>query len=71
MRKTRVIHVITRFDKGGSAENTFLTAAGLDREAYEVRAGHGLLARVRRWDPGSRPPSRRTSPGSGPGGQNR
>lgn len=36
MRKTRVIHVITRFDKGGSAENTFLTAAGLDREAYEV-----------------------------------
>jgi len=36
MRKTRVIHVITRFDKGGSAENTYLTAAGLDREAYEV-----------------------------------
>jgi len=36
MRKTRVIHVITRFDKGGSAENTCLTAAGLDREAYEV-----------------------------------
>jgi glycosyltransferase involved in cell wall biosynthesis len=36
MRKTRVIHVITRFDKGGSAENTFLTAAGLDRETYEV-----------------------------------
>ena len=36
MSKTRVIHVITRFDKGGSAENTYLTAAGLDREAYEV-----------------------------------
>lgn len=36
MRKTRVIHVITRFDKGGSAENTYLTAAGLDRNAYEV-----------------------------------
>jgi len=36
MRKTRVIHVITRFDKGGSAENTYLTAAGLDRDAYEV-----------------------------------
>jgi len=37
MSKTRVIHVITRFDKGGSAENTYLTAAGLDREAYEVQ----------------------------------
>ncbi len=36
MRKARVIHVITRFDKGGSAENTYLTAAGLDREAREV-----------------------------------
>jgi glycosyltransferase involved in cell wall biosynthesis len=42
MRKTRVIHVITRFDKGGSAENTFLTAAGLDREAYEVLLVTGL-----------------------------
>jgi len=37
MSKTRVIHVITRFDKGGSAENTYLTAVGLDREAYEVQ----------------------------------
>jgi glycosyltransferase involved in cell wall biosynthesis len=37
MKKTRVIHVITRFDKGGSAENTYLTAAGLDPEAYDVQ----------------------------------
>jgi glycosyltransferase involved in cell wall biosynthesis len=36
MSKTRVIHVITRFDKGGSAENTCLTALGLDPELYEV-----------------------------------
>lgn len=30
----KVIHVITRFDKGGSAENTFLTLRGLDRSKY-------------------------------------
>lgn len=37
MSRIRVIHVITRFDKGGSAENTCLTAMGLDPELYEVR----------------------------------
>lgn len=42
MKRTRVIHVITRFDRGGSAENTFLTVAGLDREAYEVLLVMGL-----------------------------
>ncbi len=36
MSKTRVIHVLTRFDKGGSAENTCLTCLGLDPEAWEV-----------------------------------
>ncbi len=36
MRKTRVIHVLTRFDKGGSAENTCLTCLGLDPELYDV-----------------------------------
>jgi glycosyltransferase involved in cell wall biosynthesis len=36
MRKIKVIHVITRFDKGGSAENTFLTICGLDKEKYEI-----------------------------------
>ena len=34
--KIKVIHVITRFDKGGSAENTFLTVRGLDKSRYEV-----------------------------------
>jgi glycosyltransferase involved in cell wall biosynthesis len=32
----KVIHVITRFDKGGSAENTFLTLRGLDRSKYDL-----------------------------------
>ncbi|HPC32420.1 MAG TPA: glycosyltransferase family 4 protein, partial [Syntrophales bacterium] len=31
-----VVHVITRFDKGGSAENTFLTVTGLDPARYET-----------------------------------
>lgn len=35
-RKNRVIHVITRFDKGGSAENTFLTVRDLDKDKYDV-----------------------------------
>jgi glycosyltransferase involved in cell wall biosynthesis len=34
--KVKVIHVITRFDKGGSAENTYLTVRGLDKERYDV-----------------------------------
>lgn len=34
--KIKVIHAITRFDKGGSAENTFLTVRGLDKGRYDV-----------------------------------
>lgn len=34
--KIKVIHVITRFDKGGSAEDTFLTVRGLDQARYDV-----------------------------------
>jgi glycosyltransferase involved in cell wall biosynthesis len=34
--KTKVLHIITRLDKGGSAENTFLTVKGLDKEKYDV-----------------------------------
>ncbi|MBU2234834.1 MAG: glycosyltransferase family 4 protein [Proteobacteria bacterium] len=34
--KIKVIHVITRFDKGGSAENTFITVRGLDKARYDV-----------------------------------
>jgi glycosyltransferase involved in cell wall biosynthesis len=36
MKRIKVIHVITRFDKGGSAENTFLTVRGLDKDLYDV-----------------------------------
>lgn len=37
MRKIRVIHVLTRFDKGGSAENTCLTCLGLDPALYDIQ----------------------------------
>ena len=42
MEKIKLIHIITRFDKGGSAENTFLTIAGLDKERYEISLIKGL-----------------------------
>ena len=32
MGKIKVIHVITRFDKGGAAENTFLLLQDLDKK---------------------------------------
>ncbi|MCX7982781.1 MAG: glycosyltransferase family 4 protein [Syntrophales bacterium] len=35
-KKIKVVHVITRFDKGGSAENTYLTVSGLDRDTYDI-----------------------------------
>lgn len=41
MGKIKVIHLITRFDKGGSAENTFLTVRGLDKSQYDVLLIHG------------------------------
>ncbi len=40
--KLKVIHVITRLDKGGSAENTLLTVRGLNREIYDVILIRGL-----------------------------
>ena len=42
MGKIKVFHIITRFDKGGSAENTFLTLMGLDKERYDVILIRGL-----------------------------
>jgi len=36
MRKIKVLHIITRLDKGGSAENTFLNLVGLDKNIYDV-----------------------------------
>jgi len=40
-RKIKVLHLITRLDKGGSAENTLLTALGLDKNRYEVLLAKG------------------------------
>ncbi len=42
MKKTRIIHIITRLDKGGSAENTLLTVSLMDHKKYEVFLIHGL-----------------------------
>lgn len=42
MERIKVIHVVTRFDKGGSAENTFLTVMGLDKQKYDVLLVKGL-----------------------------
>jgi glycosyltransferase involved in cell wall biosynthesis len=35
-KKNKIIHIITRLDKGGSAENTLLTALGINKKKYEV-----------------------------------
>jgi len=42
LEKIKVAHIITRFDKGGSSENTFLTVVGLDKEKYDVILIKGL-----------------------------
>jgi len=42
MERIKVIHVVTRFDKGGSAENTFLTVIGLDKQKYDVLLVKGM-----------------------------
>ncbi|MCG2754090.1 MAG: glycosyltransferase family 4 protein [Desulfobacteraceae bacterium] len=42
MKRIKVIHIITRMDKGGSAENTLLTVMGLDKESYDVVLVKGL-----------------------------
>lgn len=34
--KNKIVHIITRFDKGGSAENTLLTIMGMDFKKNEV-----------------------------------
>jgi len=34
--KVKVLHIITRFDKGGSAENTYLTLKGMDKNRFEM-----------------------------------
>ncbi len=36
MKKAKVLHIITRLDRGGSAENTIITVTGLDKKKYEI-----------------------------------
>ncbi|TRZ75011.1 MAG: glycosyltransferase family 1 protein [Bacteroidetes bacterium] len=40
--KIKIIHIITRLDKGGSAENTLLTAGGLDKHISDSLLIKGL-----------------------------
>ena len=42
MKKTKIVHIITRLDKGGSAETTLQTASLLSQKKYEVFIVHGL-----------------------------
>ena len=42
MQKTKIVHIITRLDKGGSAETTLQVVSLLNREKYEVFLVHGL-----------------------------
>ena len=35
-KKYKIIHIITRLDKGGSAEDTIQTIIGIDKKKYEV-----------------------------------
>lgn len=43
----KVLHIITRLDRGGSAQNTLLTAIGHDRTRFEPLVAAG---RAGRWD---------------------
>jgi glycosyltransferase involved in cell wall biosynthesis len=38
----KVLHIITRFDKGGSAQNTFLSLLGLKKKNYQLSLVSGL-----------------------------
>ncbi|MCJ7563274.1 MAG: glycosyltransferase family 4 protein [Candidatus Aminicenantes bacterium] len=35
-KKSKIVHIITRLDKGGSAQNTLLTVLGMDTKKYDV-----------------------------------
>lgn len=45
MAPRKVIHVITRLDRGGSAQNTLLTALGHDRRRFEPLVVAGVAGR--------------------------
>ncbi|MFH1777510.1 MAG: glycosyltransferase family 4 protein [Candidatus Omnitrophota bacterium] len=42
MPKIKVLHIITRLDKGGSAENTLFTVAKLDKERFDTVLVSGI-----------------------------
>lgn len=42
MQKPKVLHIITRVDKGGSAQNTYLTLLGLKRKSFQPSLVSGL-----------------------------
>jgi glycosyltransferase involved in cell wall biosynthesis len=42
INKIKLMHIITRMDMGGSAQNTLLTCLGLDRKKYRVTLVTGL-----------------------------
>lgn len=41
MKKTKILHIITRFIKGGADQNTLLTVLGLDKKKYDVYLAFG------------------------------
>ncbi len=47
MATQKVVHIITRLDRGGSAQNTMLTALGHDRSHFEPVV---ITGKVGRWD---------------------
>ena len=42
MGNIKVLHIITRFDKGGSAQNTYLSLLGLKKKNYQLSLVSGL-----------------------------
>ncbi|NIO49830.1 MAG: glycosyltransferase [Candidatus Aminicenantes bacterium] len=42
MENIKVLHIITRFDKGGSAQNTYLSLLGLKKKNYKLSLISGL-----------------------------
>jgi glycosyltransferase involved in cell wall biosynthesis len=42
LKKTKIIHIITRLDKGGSAETTLQAVSLLNQKKYELFLAHGL-----------------------------
>ena len=42
MGNIKVLHIITRFDKGGSAQNTYLSLLGLRKKNYQLSLVSGL-----------------------------